>query len=259
VFDDDGIMLADNTLWTPELYQLRRAPKADRDIWLFDGAKAALRELSSEPAWSETRVALASRTGQVEWAFYLLPKFEAAPGVSLNELTCGLQQIFPGSKRKHFERLKADSGVPFSEMIFFDDSQMNTREIEQMGVLCVLCPRGLTATIWERGLQTFASLKEEVRKSRSDHHTLHGAFLCPTPLRSPYTALCFPFVLAPLIPQYQGQGPSSPSWEISDFDNPCFARGRSQIPARIDRLPKKQGASFMGQTVLPGQVARGAK
>ena len=57
-------MSADNTLWSPELYQLRRSPKAERDIWLFEGAKAALMELASgRPEWSETRVALASRTG----------------------------------------------------------------------------------------------------------------------------------------------------------------------------------------------------
>jgi magnesium-dependent phosphatase 1 len=159
-------VLSDNTLWTPELYQLRRAPKADRDIWLFEGAKAALHELaSSRPEWSDTRVALASRTGQVEWAYSLLKRFDAAPGVTMDELTSGLQQIFPGSKRKHFERLKADSRVPFSEMLFFDDSTMNTRDIEQMGVLCVLCPRGLTTSIWQRGLLEFAHMKEEVSPS----------------------------------------------------------------------------------------------
>ena len=38
----------DNTLWTPELYQLRASPKADKDIWLFDAARAACRELSTE-------------------------------------------------------------------------------------------------------------------------------------------------------------------------------------------------------------------
>ena len=129
----------DNTLWTPELYQLKRFPKAERDIWLFQGTRAALNELSSgRPEWADTKVALDSRTGQVEWAKELLSKFELSPASTLNDLSSGLQQIFSGSKRAHYERLKADSGIPFSEMIFCDDSTMNTCEIERMGVLCVL-------------------------------------------------------------------------------------------------------------------------
>ncbi len=83
-------------------------------------------------------MALDSRTGQVEWAKELLSKFELSPASTLDDLSSGLQQTFPGSKRAHYERLKADSGIPFSEMIFCDDSTMNTREIERMGVLCVL-------------------------------------------------------------------------------------------------------------------------
>ena len=52
-------------------------------------------------------------------------------------------------------------------MLFFDDSTINTPDIEQMGVLCVLCPRGLTTPLWERGLEEFTRLKEEVSKQAS--------------------------------------------------------------------------------------------
>eukprot|EP00961_Rhodomonas_salina_P286800 3875659-Rhodomonas_salina.3 len=195
----------DNTLWSPELYQLKRTPKAERDIWLFDGARAALHELTTQvrarrsrypmagteiglkidrrrsgvtPAWQlhpePTRsaplaavkvalqwLALTSRTTeQVEWAKALLTKFEVVPGVTMDNLVA-YAEIFPGSKRKHFQNLKRDSGVPFSDMIFFDDSTMNTREMETMGILCVHCPRGLTFQHWEMGLQEFARMKEE--------------------------------------------------------------------------------------------------
>lgn len=151
----------DNTLWSPELYQLKRTPKAERDIWLFDGARAALHELTTQAQkWGDTRVAIASRTNQVEWAKALLTKFEVVPGVTMDNLVA-YAEIFPGSKRKHFQNLKRDSGVPFSDMIFFDDSTMNTREMETMGILCVHCPRGLTFQHWEMGLQEFARMKEE--------------------------------------------------------------------------------------------------
>ena len=106
----------DNTLWTPELYQLKRSPKADKDVWLFEAAKGALHELATDEAWKGTKVAIASRTNKVEWAKHLLEKFEAAPGVAVAELA-EYKEIFPGSKRKHFQNLKRASGVPFSEMM----------------------------------------------------------------------------------------------------------------------------------------------
>jgi magnesium-dependent phosphatase 1 len=59
----------DNTLWTPELYQLERTPKAGKDIWLFDDVQEILFELSTDRVkWGNTRVAIASRTNKVEWA-----------------------------------------------------------------------------------------------------------------------------------------------------------------------------------------------
>lgn len=45
-----------------------------------------------------------------------------------------LLQIYPGSKIRHFEQLSAAYGVPFDEMLFFDDEWRN-REVEtQLGV-----------------------------------------------------------------------------------------------------------------------------
>eukprot|EP00956_Cyclotella_meneghiniana_P026797 scaffold58775_cov39-Cyclotella_meneghiniana.AAC.2 len=45
----------DNTLWTPELYQLRsiarsnQTPVAHRDVKLFDGAHAILQHIKADP------------------------------------------------------------------------------------------------------------------------------------------------------------------------------------------------------------------
>ena len=59
----------DNTLWTPELYQLKRTPKAGKDIWLFEDVQEILFELASDKVtWGNTRVAIASRTNKVDWA-----------------------------------------------------------------------------------------------------------------------------------------------------------------------------------------------
>jgi magnesium-dependent phosphatase 1 len=109
----------DNTMWTPELYQLKRSPKAGRDIYLFPGTIAALHELATLAEWKGTAVAFASRTNKVAWAEDLITRFEVADSVTMASLA-KYKEIYPGSKRKHFEKLKADSGIPFSDMIFFD-------------------------------------------------------------------------------------------------------------------------------------------
>lgn len=36
------------------------------------------------------------------------------------------KKIFPGSKRKHFRELHEMSGIPYDQMIFFDDWTGNT-------------------------------------------------------------------------------------------------------------------------------------
>jgi len=162
----------DNTCWTPELYQLRTSPKPWRDIRLFKPIQAIMHELATKDEWKGTKVAAASRTHQVNWAHRLISKFEIAPETTMDDLF-SYKEIYPGSKRKHFERLKRDSGVSFDEMIFFDDSTWNTDEIERMGVLCVFCPRGMTNDLWELSLKEYAKMKK--KKTRFMGKTLSAS------------------------------------------------------------------------------------
>ncbi|KAL9067078.1 MAG: hypothetical protein Q9157_006928, partial [Trypethelium eluteriae] len=43
-------------------------------------------------------------------------------------------EIYPGSKMTHFARLHAATGIPYAEMLFFDDESRN-REVEKLGVV----------------------------------------------------------------------------------------------------------------------------
>ena len=155
----------DNTLWTPELYQIRQrtVPKAGRDVRLFECAGAIAHDLATNPAWSEggTQLAIASRTNKVDWAETLLRRFEAAPGVSLSDLFPH-REIVTGSKRGHFERLRERTGIPYREMVFFDDDmRMNLGEISQMGVLCCHTPRGVTRGLFRAALGRYAEMKAQ--------------------------------------------------------------------------------------------------
>ena len=167
----------DNTVWTPELYTLRQldnyasagppGPQAGKDVWLIDGAAAALYELATCPLWKDTRVAVASRTNKGAWAHQLLSTFEipGCPGRSIASLLTGGVEIFPGSKVKHFENLKRSTGIGYEEMLFFDDSADgrygNCAPIAKQGVLSAHCPQGLTASVWHNAVKAFAQRSAE--------------------------------------------------------------------------------------------------
>ena len=58
----------DNTLWQPELYQMRgKKPKANKDIKLTAGALDALHDLAGD-GWEKTQAAVASRATATDWA-----------------------------------------------------------------------------------------------------------------------------------------------------------------------------------------------
>ena len=50
---------------------------------------------------------------------------------------------------RHFGRLRAATGVPYEEMLFFDDCNW--------GEVTVRTPEGLTEADWRAGLQRFAA------------------------------------------------------------------------------------------------------
>lgn len=116
----------DNTLWTPELYQLRRlqrqnlTPVAGKDVKLFDGAIKVLEDIIPSLTHPETGappvLAIASRTQSVAWAEDLIDQFDLRRRFHAIE-------IFPSHKTKHFSNIQQATRVPLEEMMFFDDAR----------------------------------------------------------------------------------------------------------------------------------------
>jgi magnesium-dependent phosphatase 1 len=153
----------DNTLWTPELYQLRRlqqqslTPVAGKDVKMFEGAIKVIDEIIPTLTHPETgkppMLAIASRTQSVAWAESLIDQFE------LRERFHAIE-IFPASKTQHFSNIQQQTKVPFHEMMFFDDTRDgkygNCIPVASLGVFCVHCPNGVTTeNIFHRALDHY--------------------------------------------------------------------------------------------------------
>jgi len=61
-------------------------------------------------------------------------------------------EIYPGSKIAHFKALHHRTGIPYTEMVFFDDERRN-REVESLGVTFILVPDGMSKGMFEHGLK----------------------------------------------------------------------------------------------------------
>ena len=72
-------------------------------------------------------------------------------------------QIFPGDKKQHFTKIQKASGVPFDEMLFFDDEVRN-RNVERLGVVMYLVCDGITREEIDRGVREWRKRKGRVVK-----------------------------------------------------------------------------------------------
>ncbi|OTA64808.1 hypothetical protein K449DRAFT_463841 [Hypoxylon sp. EC38] len=73
----------------------------------------------------------------------------AKPRKAIEFFDAGLE-IYPSSKIRHFEALAKRTGIPCSEMLFFDDESRN-RDTESLGVTMWLVRDGIT---WKFALQS---------------------------------------------------------------------------------------------------------
>ena len=103
------------------------------------------------------QIAYASRTGQPTWMEQLAKEihFDKA-GVTMWDLP-DYREVYPGSKLKHFRQLATQSGIPCSEMLFFDDEPYSNKEVTQLGVTFVDASGGISVDMLLDGLRRFAA------------------------------------------------------------------------------------------------------
>lgn len=124
---------------------------------LYPDAPHILRLLSSLP---NTKLAVASKSPvgdlcrEVLKLLRLPPAGEGGsdkgPKRTVDAFDGGLE-IYEGSKLRHFEVIAKRTGVPFGQMLFFDDERPNL-EVESLGVTMRLIRDGLTWEELETGI-----------------------------------------------------------------------------------------------------------
>ncbi|THU82505.1 magnesium-dependent phosphatase-1 [Dendrothele bispora CBS 962.96] len=60
-------------------------------------------------------------------------------------------EIYPGSKLTHFRKIHQKTGIPYNEMLFFDDEYRN-KEVEQLGITMQLVRNGMDNQTFEKGI-----------------------------------------------------------------------------------------------------------
>ncbi|KAF4554871.1 Acid Phosphatase-like protein 1 [Elsinoe fawcettii] len=61
-------------------------------------------------------------------------------------------EIYPGDKKTHFQRIQKKTGLPYEEMLFFDDERRN-KNVETLGVTMRLVRDGVTVHEMQKGVE----------------------------------------------------------------------------------------------------------
>ncbi|KAG1681187.1 hypothetical protein FOA52_015630 [Chlamydomonas sp. UWO 241] len=130
----------------------------ENDVAAFELTRATeVDEAHGRPpdlAETEACVAYVSRTEYPEWAIPCLKSFAVADGVTMFDVA-EHKEIYPGSKRNHFRKIKDASGLEYDEMLFFDNERWNITDCSPLGITCVCTPQGLTRKAWTEGLAAY--------------------------------------------------------------------------------------------------------
>lgn len=90
---------------------------------------------------------------------------EAAPPKALSVFD--YLEIYPGSKTTHFARLHKTSGLPYEEMLFFDDESRN-KNVEPLGVTMKLVPDGVSRGVIDQGVKKWRERHNRTKREGKD-------------------------------------------------------------------------------------------
>ncbi|KZV39163.1 Magnesium-dependent phosphatase [Dorcoceras hygrometricum] len=83
------------------------------------------------------------------------------------------QEIFSSwtHKTDHFKNINRKTGVPYNEMLFFDDEDRNIDTVSKMGVTSILVENGVNLGAFRQGLSSFSQNKSLLEKNKQRWRT----------------------------------------------------------------------------------------
>mmetsp|Transcript_16028 Transcript_16028/g.34733 ORF Transcript_16028/g.34733 Transcript_16028/m.34733 type:complete len:202 (-) Transcript_16028:296-901(-) len=183
----------DDCLWTPEMHELPGCPEIPvhgdlnpivgvtttngnqqkgvvglqvpryRDtVTLYDGARRVLYELATNPIYKDVHLATASSSLEPSYSYACLDGIEILPRLCLGDMMSynqiGRTGKLSPDKVTHFRELHEESGVPYNEMLFFDDCNWGDhcqRVTQKFGVVSQRTPHGLQWDEFQKALKKY--------------------------------------------------------------------------------------------------------
>ncbi|KDN36379.1 hypothetical protein RSAG8_10887, partial [Rhizoctonia solani AG-8 WAC10335] len=127
---------------------------------------------------SKCHIAACSRTSATDEArqlltLLLLPPSESSSSTPRRAIDYfDTLEIYPGSKLRHFKALNKKTGIPYEEMLFFDDEHRN-KEVESLGVTMQLVRDGMSWKVFQQGLELWRT--RQGTKDKSEHAAAEGS------------------------------------------------------------------------------------
>jgi len=112
--------------------------QSGRCIRLYPEVEHILEQLQKNGKY----IVAASRTYEPDWANDLLNMFDIDHFFHLKE-------VYPADKKKHFNEIQEHFGLPYSDMVFFDDEYRNVYSVRELGVQTVFVENGVTSKMIE--------------------------------------------------------------------------------------------------------------
>jgi len=145
VFDLDFTLWDAGGTWcdhTQPPYRIQNGKILDSEnshIRLYPEVMSILNELHQQGF----TLAIASRTSAPDWALNLIHLF----GI---DHYFRIKEIYPKSKIHHFQQIARQSGIEYTNMIFFDDEYQNIQEVATLGVKAIHVPNGLNRSLIQK-------------------------------------------------------------------------------------------------------------
>lgn len=136
-------------------------------VELYPGARLVLRELVTNPKYAAVKIAVASSSLEPSYSRACIKGIEIVDGMCMGDLISysqiGREGQLTSRKTSHFKLLHQQSGIPYDEMIFFDDCNWvdHVGDLQDaFGVVGVRTPDGLQLDQFHQGLEKYRNRRK---------------------------------------------------------------------------------------------------